>query len=92
MSGKKVAIFGLGDQNGYGFNFLDAVGTLADDMMEHGAQLWGLWNTTGYEFEDSKARAEEFFLGVGMDQEGQADATPKRVQAWVAQTLVDFGL
>ena len=28
MTGKKVAIFGLGDQNGYGFNFLDAVGML----------------------------------------------------------------
>ena len=92
MTGKKVAIFGLGDQNGYGFNFLDAVGTLADDVMALGAQLWGLWSVNGYEFEDSKAQAEEFFLGVGMDQEGQADATPKRVQAWVAQTLVDFGM
>lgn len=92
MAGKKVAIFGLGDQNGYGFNFLDAVGTLADEVMAHGAQLWGMWSTKGYEFEDSKARVEEYFLGAGMDQEGQADATPARVKAWVAQTLIDFGL
>jgi flavodoxin I len=92
MKGKKVAIFGLGDQNGYGFNFLDAVGMLADDMMDHGAQLWGLWSTNGYEFEDSKGQVEEFFLGAGMDQEGQADATPKRVKEWVAQTMIDFGL
>src|SRR5215813_10199972 len=68
MTGKKVAIFGLGDQNGYGFNFLDAAGMLADQVMEQGAQLWGLWSTQGYEFEDSKARAEEFFLCCGMDQ------------------------
>ncbi len=92
MAGKKVAIFGLGDQNGYGFNFLDAVGTLADQLMDIGAEMWGLWSTTGYEFEDSKARVEEFFLGVGMDQEGQADSTPKRIREWVAQTLVDFGM
>jgi flavodoxin I len=92
MTGKKVAIFGLGDQNGYGFNFLDAVGVLADQVMEQGAQLWGLWSTKGYEFEDSKARAEEFFLSCGMDQEGQADATPGRVKAWVAQTMIDFGV
>ena len=92
MTGKKVAIFGLGDQNGYGFNFLDAVGMLADQVMEQGAQLWGLWSTQGYEFEDSKARAEEFFLGAGMDQEGQADFTPNRIKAWVAQTMVDFGV
>jgi flavodoxin I len=92
MTGKKVAIFGLGDQNGYGFNFLDAVGMLADAVMDCGAQLWGMWSTKGYEFEDSKARAEEFFLGAGMDQEGQADFTPNRIKAWVAQTMVDFGV
>jgi flavodoxin I len=92
MTGKKVAIFGLGDQNGYGFNFLDAVGMLADAVMDCGAQLWGMWSTKGYEFEDSKAQVEEFFLGVGMDQEGQADATPGRIKAWCAQTLIDFGL
>ena len=60
--------------------------------MALGAQLWGMWTTKSYEFEDSKARVEEFFLGVGMDQEGQADATPGRVKAWVAQTMIDFGL
>lgn len=92
MTGKKVAIFGLGDQNGYGFNFLDAVGTLADQLMDIGAQMWGLWSVNGYEFEDSKAQVEEFFLGAGMDQEGQADQTPKRIKEWVAQTLVDFGM
>ena len=48
--------------------------------MDCGAQLWGMWATKGYEFEDSKARVEDFFLGVGMDQEGQADATPGRVR------------
>ena len=92
MTGKKVAIFGLGDQNGYGFNFLDAAGVLADQVMEQGAQLWGLWSNKSYEFEDSKARAEEFFLCVGMDQEGQADSTPGRVKEWVAQTMIDFGI
>jgi len=92
MTGKKVAIFGLGDQNGYGFNFLDAVGMLADQVMEQGAQLWGLWSNKSYEFEDSKARVEEFFLGAGMDQEGQADATPGRIKEWVAQTMIDFGV
>ena len=92
MTGKKVAIFGLGDQNGYGFNFLDAVGMLADQVMEQGAQLWGMWSNKNYEFEDSKARVEEFFLGVGMDQEGQADSTPARVKEWVTQTMVDFGV
>lgn len=92
MTGKRVAIFGLGDQNGYGFNFLDAVGTLADEIMSHGAQLEGLWKTNGYEFEESKARVEDHFLGLGCDQDGQAEKTGERLRAWVNQVLEEFGL
>ena len=92
MKGKRVAIFGLGDQNGYGFNFLDAVGMLADQVMDCGAQLEGLWKTKGYEFEESKARIEDHFLGIGMDQEGQAELTPTRVRQWLEQVLSEFGL
>jgi flavodoxin I len=92
MTGKKVAIFGLGDQNGYGFNFLDAVGMLADEMMDLGAQLWGLWPITGYEFNESRAQIEDRFLGAGFDQEGQAEKTPQRIKDWVQQVVDEFAL
>lgn len=87
MTGKKVAIFGLGDQNGYGFNFLDAVGMLADAVMARGAQLWGLWPVSGYQFEESLAQIEDQFLGLGVDQEGQAEKTPSRLKEWVNQVI-----
>jgi flavodoxin I len=92
MSGKRVAIFGLGDQNGYGFNFLDAVGMLADAVMAEGAQLWGMWKTQGYEFEESKAQIEDHFLGLGVDQEGQIDLTTPRVKTWITQVSGEFGI
>jgi flavodoxin I len=92
MTGKKVAIFGLGDQNGYGFNFLDAVGTLADALFELNADVYGLWPVKGYEFEESKAREEEFFLGLGIDQEGQADLTGGRLARWASQVMREFAL
>ncbi len=92
LKGKKVAIFGLGDQNGYGFNFLDAVGMLADEMMARGAQLWGLWSHEKYQFEDSKARAEEFFLGLGFDQDGQPEMTGDRIKVWAQNVKKEFGL
>lgn len=92
MKGKRVAIFGLGDQNGYGFNFLDAVGVLADAVMADGAQLWGLWKTSNYEFEESRAQVEDHFLGLGIDQDGQADATPARLQEWINQIAGEFGV
>ncbi|KXK21548.1 MAG: putative flavodoxin [Chloroflexi bacterium OLB15] len=92
MKGKKVALFGLGDQNGYGFNFQDAVGIVADKVMERGAQVWGLWSTNGYQFEESKARAEEFFLGLAIDEVGQTELTRGRVQQWVKEVKAEFGL
>jgi flavodoxin I len=92
FSGKKVAIFGLGDQNGYGFNFLDAAGMLADEVMKQGGELLGLWETTTYEFAESKANIEDHFLSLGIDQDGQSGMTPARIQKWVKRVKFEFGL
>lgn len=92
MTGKKVVIFGLGDQNGYGFNFLDAVGLLAEEMLEKNADLVGLWSVEGYQFNESLAEYEGKFLGLGIDEEGQKELTTPRIKAWVAQVLKEFAL
>jgi flavodoxin I len=92
LTGKKIAIFGLGDQNGYGYNFLDAVGMLADAFMDRGAELWGMWNTKGYEYAESKANVENYFLGLGVDQDGQRDQTPARLTQWANQVVKQFGI
>ena len=78
MSGKQVAIFGLGDQNGYGFNFLDAAGILANEVLLTGATLFGLWSNEKYQFNESKAKQDEYFLCLGVDQEGQ-----EKVETWM---------
>lgn len=92
MTNKKVAIFGLGDQNGYGYNFLDAVGTLADTMFDLNADVLGLWPTKGYQYEESLAVEGDFFLGVGIDQEGQSNLTDERLDKWVEQVVEEFEL
>ncbi|MFW5691637.1 MAG: flavodoxin [Chloroflexota bacterium] len=90
MSGKKVALFGLGDQNGYGFNFLDALGILGNEVMKAGGEVWGMWKTDTYQFEESRAQVEDHFLGLGVDQEGQQDMTTKRIKSWVQQVIEQF--
>lgn len=92
MSGKKVAIFGLGDQNGYGFNFLDAVGMLSDVLFDLNAQVWGLWPVNGYQFNESLAQVDNHFLGLGVDHEGQSGLTPQRITQWVTQVMLEFEL
>lgn len=92
MTGKKVAVFGLGDQNGYGFNFLDAVGMLTDVLFDLNAEVWGLWPSSGYQFEESLATVNNHFLALGVDQEGQAALTPNRITQWVTQVMREFDL
>lgn len=94
FSGKKVALFGLGDQNGYGFNFLDAMGILADEVMIQGGTVFGFTSTASYQYEESLADEEngDAFMGLGIDQEGQADLTDTRIEKWVNQVKTEFGV
>jgi flavodoxin I len=55
LKGKKVAIFGLGDQSGYGDNFCDAMDELKSCFSAQGAEVIGSWSTDGYEHMESKS-------------------------------------
>ncbi|PJF21474.1 MAG: flavodoxin [Phototrophicales bacterium] len=90
FKGKKIALFGLGDQNGYGYNFLDALGVLADEVLKQGADLYGMWKNDTYQYEESKAEIEDHFMGLGVDQEGQSEMTPQRIKGWVQQVIAEF--
>ncbi len=96
FSGKTVAIFGLGDQVGYGEYFVDGIGMLGNVVMENGGQLVGLWSTDGYYYEESKAEFEhegqKYFLGLAIDEDNESDLTDERLGGWLAQVMEEFGL
>ncbi len=86
FTGKKVGFVGLGDQEGYPDNFLDAIGTLAKPVLANGGTIFGYWPTDGYSFNASVGLAENGkFYGLGIDVDNQDDLTDERIQAWVAQ-------
>ena len=92
LTGKRAALFGLGDQVGYPDTFGDALFFLADRLESRGATLVGAWPTTGYTFTGSWAVREGHFLGLMLDEDNQADLTEPRIQAWVQQLIHEFGL
>ena len=92
LTGKIVAIFGLGDEYEYSSTFLDAVGTLADKVMDRGGDLIGLWPAKGYEFETSLALDGEYFLGLALDEDHHPELTDARIKTWVLQLLDEFGI
>ncbi len=83
LSGKTVALFGIGDQESYADTFCDAVGMLHEIVTEKGATVVGEWDNDGYEFEESKALKGDKFLGLILDSDNQDDLTEERITKWV---------
>jgi flavodoxin I len=90
LSGKKFAIYGLGDQKGYPENFNDGVGLFAELVSGQGATIVGYTSAEGYKFENSKAIKDGKFCGLCLDQENQAKLTEKRITEWVEELKKEF--
>ena len=85
LSGKTIAIFGLGDQKKYPAVFVDAIGILHEALSDRGARLIGRWPAAGYDFNASRALEGEHFLGLALDQVNQPVLTEARIDTWLAQ-------
>ena len=83
FSGKKVAIYGLGNQKSYPDEFVNAAYFLYEQFKQCGATIIGEWTTEGYNFQASKAVVDGCFVGLALDQENQKDLTPDRLDVWL---------
>lgn len=92
LNGKVVALYGLGDQYGYGDWYLDAMGWLHERLLKCGARMIGYWPTEGYEFEESRACLEDKtkFCGLGLDEDCQRELTEERIEGWLTQIIAEF--
>ncbi len=87
LKGKKVALFGTGDQGAYPTSFLNAMGILYDEVSELGAQVIGFTETAGFDYLESTAERDGKFVGLALDQDTQSGMTEKRVTAWLSQLI-----
>lgn len=92
FSGKTIALYGLGDQEKYGDNFVDALGELHEFMTSRGARVVGAWPTDGYDFIASKAEVGGEFVGLVLDQDNQKMLTDDRLETWLRLIAQDFAL
>lgn len=90
LKGKKIAIFGLGDQKNYPENFCDAVGILADFFEGLGATIIGFTSPEGYTFESSKALKNNILKGLLLDQENQSKLSDERISRWTKQLEIEL--
>ncbi len=90
FSGKKVALFGTGDQAGYPDTFVDAIGIIYNELSAKGVNFIGKWPKQGYDYAQSTAEIDGMFVGLPLDEDNQPDKTEHRVTEWVKQLKEEF--
>lgn len=85
LSGKRIALFGLGHQERYASRFASSLIQLYRVFYGYGAEIVGRWDTDGYEFEHSDAIIDNQFVGLVLDQRGQPHLTEERLKIWLSQ-------
>ena len=89
FTGKKVALFGLGDQKMYPESFVDGMGLIYCRL---GAKdcVVGFTSTEGYDYYTSMAERDNHFVGLALDDDSQPELTFPRIVAWVDQLKKEF--
>ena len=85
LSGKTVAIFGVGDSEGYSDTFCGSMRAIYDAVEKAGAKVEGAVSTDGYTFDDSDSVIDGKFVGLALDETNEADKTDERIDAWVEE-------
>ena len=84
FSGKKIAMYGLGDQKKYASTFASALGLLHQAFVDCGAEIVGQWDAADeYDFKKSKALVDDQFVGLILDEENQRYLTEDRLDTWL---------
>ncbi len=82
FTGKKVALFALGDSASFSTSFAAAMFHIYK-ALEGKAEFVGAVSTDGYEFDESDAVIDGKFIGLALDEDNESDQTDARLQAWV---------
>lgn len=92
LSTAVVALYGLGDQRGYGDYFVDAMGWLHERVLTTGAEVIGHWPADGYQVAASLAfnESKTGFCGLAIDEDQQFELTDSRIATWVSQIIVEY--
>ncbi len=83
LSGKKIGVFGTGDQFAYTDTFCDAIGIIAKAAEEAGGVIVGKTSKEGYTFDASVALEGDELLGLAIDVNNQDDLTDSRIESWL---------
>lgn len=83
LSGKTIALFGLGDSFIYNDSFVDAIGILYEVLAQKECKIIGQVSPEGYHFDYSRALIDDVFVGLPLDDDNEPELTDERITQWV---------
>ena len=89
LTGKPVAIIGLGDSSSYSDYFCDAMEELYTAFSQSGAKMIGKVPIDGYTFNASKSVIDGQFCGLPLDEDNEPDLSDERLSTWIEQIKVE---
>ena len=89
FTGKKLALFGMGDQDEYPESFVDGLGTMYCRLPDKSVVV-GSWPTDGYKYYFSLADNDGKFVGLALDVHNQDEMTDERLKKWAKQLESEF--
>lgn len=92
FSGKKVALFGLGDENTYQNSFVDAMGIVYERLKEKNVNIVGQVPVSGYTFKSSRAVVDGELVGLAVDIEFGHRPETEKIKNWVNKLKEEFVL
>lgn len=82
FTGKKVALFSVGDQKERSDSFVNGMGILYHKIKPF-SSITGFTEIDNYDFDISLAVRENQFVGLAIDEKNQPELTKKRITDWV---------
>lgn len=82
FTGKKAALFGLGNGYAFGDSFAGGLGQLYK-LFKDRIEIVGSVSTEGYVYEESEAEIDGRFVGLVLDQVNEIHLTDRRIAKWI---------
>ncbi|MBN2164816.1 MAG: flavodoxin [Marinilabiliaceae bacterium] len=90
LSGKTIAMFGLGDQMNYPDTYCDGMGRLYELLRQKECTIVGRWPADDYNFSESRAYVDGKMVGLALDEDNEPDLTDYRIRTWIEQIKTMF--
>ncbi len=86
---KKVALYGLGDQEVYADSFVNGLGKLYKSLPKD-VQLVGRWPLEAYRFRESEAVQDGTLVGLALDYDNEPKLADELIGYWVEKLKEEF--